>query len=54
MAFRIHTESPEAYSPDVEIDHDGTVKAVRDIEKGDLIEVPIHLFEKIVRQTPKR
>lgn len=53
MRITVHREPDHSYSPDVEIDHDGRVKAARDIEEGGVIAVPLHLYEKIVRQSPK-
>jgi hypothetical protein len=41
----------QAYSPDVEIDHRGIVVAVRDLQRGDPVEVPIHIFARIVAQS---
>jgi hypothetical protein len=41
------------YSDAVELDHKGTVVAVRDIKRGEVITIPMHIFSKIGPK-PKR
>lgn len=43
-----------SYSPDVEIDHDGKVKYVRDIGQGEPIRVPAHMLGRVLRQGSTR
>lgn len=40
----------EGYSDDVEIDEHGDVIAVRDLEEGEAIKVPMHMLAKIASQ----
>ena len=35
------------YSPDVEIDHVGTLRWARDVPTGQLVEVPMHLMRHL-------
>lgn len=51
MKITVHSEPDHGYSPDVEIDHDGRVKWARDVEKGEVIAVPLHMMERVARQS---
>lgn len=35
------------YSPDLEIDENGDVVTVREIERGDVITVPLHMLGRV-------
>lgn len=43
-------ERDPAYSPDIEIDHDGRVVYARDVDEGETISIPMHMMEQIARQ----
>lgn len=42
----------DSYSNDVEIDHEGKVVAARDLEVGEIISMPMHLYLKIQMNKP--
>lgn len=41
-----------SYSPDVEIDEQGRLVAARDLIEGETICVPLHMFNKAMRDVP--
>lgn len=41
------------YSPDVELDHKGRLVWARDVRKGDVISIPMHLLRHVDKQGHK-
>lgn len=39
----------DSYSPDVEIDENGNVVCLRDVDVGDVLQIPTHMFAKMGR-----
>jgi hypothetical protein len=37
------------YSPDVEIDETGRVVYARDIAAGEVITIPMHMFDRVIK-----
>ena len=47
-------ELDKSYSADVEIDHNGNVVWAREICDGEVVAIPVHMWERLCQQSHER